>query len=51
MESQNLYVDNGKIYISDNFKLICAKLGIKNKIFDSIPTYRKRKNRGLLEIC
>jgi putative transposase len=25
----SLYVDNGKIYISDNFKVICAKLGIK----------------------
>lgn len=25
----SLYVDNGKIYISDNFKLICAKLGIR----------------------
>jgi len=24
-----LYVDNGKVYISDNFKLICARLGIK----------------------
>jgi putative transposase len=24
-----LYVDNGKVYISENFKLICAKLGIK----------------------
>ena len=29
--SQTLYVDNGKIYISDNFKLICAKLGITLK--------------------
>ena len=26
-----LYVDNGKIFISDNFKLICAKLGINLK--------------------
>lgn len=26
-----LYVDNGRIYISDNFKIICAKLGIKLK--------------------
>lgn len=25
----SLYVDNGKIYISSQFKLICAKLGIK----------------------
>lgn len=24
-----LHVDNGKIYVSDNFRLICAKLGIK----------------------
>jgi transposase InsO family protein len=24
-----LYIDNGKVYISDNFKLICARLGIK----------------------
>jgi len=24
----NLYVDNGRIYISKNFKLICARLGI-----------------------
>jgi len=29
--SQSLYVDNGKIYISEQFKLICAKLGIKLK--------------------
>ena len=28
---QTLYVDNGKIFISDNFKLICAKLGINLK--------------------
>ena len=25
----NLYVDNGRIYISKNFKLICARLGIR----------------------
>ncbi|MCJ7713679.1 DDE-type integrase/transposase/recombinase [Candidatus Bathyarchaeota archaeon] len=25
----SLYIDNGKVYISENFKLICAKLGIK----------------------
>jgi len=25
----SLYVDNGKIYVSEQFKLICAKLGIK----------------------
>jgi len=25
----SLYIDNGKIYIAENFKLICAKLGIK----------------------
>lgn len=25
----SLYVDNGKIYISEQFKLICARLGIK----------------------
>lgn len=28
---QSLYVDNGKIFISENFKVICAKLGIKLK--------------------
>lgn len=28
---KSLYVDNGKIYISENFKVICAKLGIKLK--------------------
>jgi len=27
----SLYVDNGKIYISENFKLICARLGINLK--------------------
>lgn len=27
----SLYVDNGKVYVSDNFKIICAKLGIKLK--------------------
>lgn len=24
-----LYIDNGKVYVSDDFKLICARLGIK----------------------
>ncbi|MBP2033314.1 hypothetical protein J2Z42_002017 [Clostridium algifaecis] len=28
---QSLYVDNGKIFIAENFKIICAKLGIKLK--------------------
>jgi hypothetical protein len=26
---EKIYVDNGKIYISDHFRLVCAKLGIK----------------------
>jgi len=29
--SDSLYVDNGKIFISEQFKLICARLGIKLK--------------------
>jgi hypothetical protein len=26
---QKIYVDNGKIYVSNHFRLVCAKLGIK----------------------
>lgn len=42
----SLYVDNGKIYISDNFKIICAKLGIKLKY--STPYHPQGK--GKIEI-
>jgi putative transposase len=39
----SLYVDNGKVYISDNFKLICAKLGIK--LIYSTPYHPQGKGK------
>lgn len=39
----SLYVDNGKVYISDNFKLICAKLGINLKY--STPYHPQGKGK------
>ena len=39
----SLYVDNGKIYISENFKLICAKLGIK--LIYSTPYHPQGKGK------
>ncbi|MFD3156692.1 DDE-type integrase/transposase/recombinase [Haloimpatiens sp. FM7330] len=39
----SLYVDNGKVYISDNFKLICAKLGIVLKY--STPYHPQGKGK------
>lgn len=32
---EKIYVDNGKIYVSDHFRLVCAKLGIK--LIHSMP--------------
>lgn len=39
----SLYVDNGKVFISDNFKLICAKLGIK--LIYSTPYHPQGKGK------
>lgn len=39
----SLYVDNGKVYISENFKLICAKLGINLKY--STPYHPQGKGK------
>jgi len=43
---KSLYVDNGKIYISDDFKLICAKLGITLKY----STPYKPSGKGKIEV-
>ena len=40
---QTLYVDNGRIYIADDFKIICAKLGIKLKY--STPYHPQGKGK------
>ena len=40
---KSLYVDNGKIYISTNFKIICAKLGIDLKF--STPYHPQGKGK------
>lgn len=40
---KQLYVDNGKIYISNNFKLICAKLGIR--LIKSKPFHPEGKGK------
>ncbi len=41
----SLYVDNGKIFVSDNFKIICAKLGINLKY----STPYKPSGKGKIE--
>ena len=41
----SIYVDNGKIYISEQFKLICAKLGIKVRF----ATPRNAAGKGKIE--
>lgn len=41
-----LYVDNGKVYISNDFKLICAKLGISLKY----ATPYKPMGKGKIEV-
>lgn len=43
---KSLYVDNGKIFISDDFKLICAKLGITLKY----STPYKPSGKGKIEV-
>jgi putative transposase len=43
--ASSLYVDNGKIFISEQFKLICAKLGIKLKF----ATPRNAAGKGKIE--